>query len=419
MSFYEYLRRLYIKELYLILFLSIPLSAFLCLGLENHWLGSAVIIGCIPTLVELYLLNREKNITDYKSLIVPRTIHFISYYLIIMGVSLMYTPFRFEFLLFIPLGISATAFHPFFGKKLTNVLFYFGLASAIGIFLFEFSTENFADPLGIENYTLVGYVFMLTAIFVYHANATNERSKIQHKNDKQDLESQLQELNRLTEERDELTFKLISDFNRTIVDMDADYELIQKLSSDSAIDKISKNGRKNAQLLATFVDHYISGRKAGYGAMQISHVDVNDIIISELNSHYDKLKTKGIELSFEPYTGDLFYSDKEKIKTIVHNLVQNALDFSDISKDSKHLKVKVKAKENLIELSIKDNGIGISENNLRRVFRIFYSTKKESIGTGLYEAKKAADAIGASIRVCSILGEGTSMKTSIPNMHLD
>lgn len=416
MSFYEYLRKLYIKELYLILGLSIPLAILLAVKLENLWLGSAVIIGCIPTLAELYLLNRKKNITTHKSLVLPRALHFLAYYIIIMSISFVYTPFRFEYLLFIPLGISATAFHPFFGRKLKDVLFAFGLISAIGLFIYEYTTENFTTPLGIENYIMIGYVFMLTVIFIYQANVTNERSKSQHKKDKQDLKHQLAELNKVTKERDELTYKLISDFSRTVVDMDADFELIYKRSDDSITQKMALNGRKNAQQLSHFIDDYTKGRKAAIPAMMVRHVDINDLIVQELNNHYDQLDHHGIHLSFEPYAGDLFYSDKEKIKIIVRNLIQNAIDYADVNKSANALNVRVKAKHNALELIISDNGIGMEKETIPHIFKLFYTTKPNAEGTGLYAVKKAADTLGASINVKSKKGNGTTIKATIPSL---
>ena len=417
MSFYEYLRRLYIKELYLILIISIPLSIFLYFQLENSWLASAVIIGCVPTLVELYYLNREKNIKTHKPLVLPRTIHFISYYLIIMGLAIVYAPFRFEYLLFIPLGISATAFHPFFGKKLKNILFYFGLISAIGLFIFEFSSENFTDPLGLQNYIMIGYVFMLTAIFVFQANVVNERSKSQHKKDKKALELKLAELSHLTEEKDELTFKLIADFNRTVADMGADFELIKNKNNDTEIRKIAINGRKSAQNLSHFIDEYTLGRKQAFPTMNIKHVDLNELIVSELDLHYDLIQKHGIDMRFDPYLGDLFFSDKERIKTIVRNLIKNAIDFADATKSDNLLTVRVKAKHNAVELAIIDNGVGISENSTPHIFKMFYTTKSKSDGIGLFAAKKAAEIIGAEISITSKQAKGTTAKALIPNMH--
>lgn len=416
MSYYEYLRRLYIKELYLITFLSVPISIYLCTILQNHWLGTAILVGLIPTSIELYLLNRKKDIQSYKTLVLPRAIHFIGYYSIIMAVSLTYEPFRFEYLLFIPLGISATAFHPFFGKKLTNILFIFGLLSAVGLFLYEFSDENFILPLGIQDYIMVGYVFLLTAIFIYYAHVINERSKHQHKEDKAVLKKQLEELTKLTNERDELTFKLISDFSRTVADMDADFELIQKKSEGQEIRKMTRNGRKNALQLSRFIDDYTTGRKASYQAMMVRHVDLNELIVQELNTKYDTMQKQGINLSFEPYEGDLFYSDRQRIQTILHNLIQNAIEFADINKKDKGINIRVRAKQNAIELLVSDNGVGIEKENVPHIFKMFYSSKPSSTGSGLFAVAQAADAISAEINVKSQKAKGTVVKTTIPNM---
>jgi len=53
------------------------------------------------------------------------------------------------------------------------------------------------------------------------------------------------------------------------------------------------------------------------------------------------------------------------------------------------------------------------------VFKVFYSTKKESEGKGLYETKRAAQQIGAELKIASKLKKGTTTKVLIPTMGTD
>ena len=82
--------------------------------------------------------------------------------------------------------------------------------------------------------------------------------------------------------------------------------------------------------------------------------------------------------------------------------------------------IKILNKENVI-LNIKDNGIGISESEIGRVFDKGFTgsngrlTNKRSTGIGLYLCKKLCDKLGIGIELNSIQNEGTEVRFIFPN----
>jgi CheY-like chemotaxis protein len=108
-------------------------------------------------------------------------------------------------------------------------------------------------------------------------------------------------------------------------------------------------------------------------------------------------------------------SDPSRIHQILVNLLDNAIKFSP----NGAVQLLVSFQENAIHFLVKDNGIGISEDQQEKIFESFIqadnSKIKNIIGTGLGLAisKKLCYLLGSSIQVSSKLGEGSSFSFKI------
>lgn len=104
--------------------------------------------------------------------------------------------------------------------------------------------------------------------------------------------------------------------------------------------------------------------------------------------------------------------DKQKLIQIVINLLSNASKFSDIDTD---IKVIIDNKDNILTVSIIDNGIGISEEDQCKLFNSFVQINNSLIkttgsGLGLAISKKIVELLEGEINVNSILNKGTTFK---------
>lgn len=108
------------------------------------------------------------------------------------------------------------------------------------------------------------------------------------------------------------------------------------------------------------------------------------------------------------------YSDQGKLQQIFLNLINNAFQAMD---DGGHLEISAfMIKGQRVAVSIKDNGCGISEENMKQIFEPFFSTKTKTGGTGLglsitYGLIKKLE---GDISVKSKLGEGTTFTVTLP-----
>ena len=110
-----------------------------------------------------------------------------------------------------------------------------------------------------------------------------------------------------------------------------------------------------------------------------------------------------------------FRTDIYLLSTIIHNILSNAIKYSH--RDSE-IDINVQAEDNTILLEIADKGIGISEEDLEKVFDKFYrSTDHADIkgfGLGLPIVKRFCSLLNIKIQINSKEGVGTTVKLQIP-----
>ena len=113
----------------------------------------------------------------------------------------------------------------------------------------------------------------------------------------------------------------------------------------------------------------------------------------------------------------IFYSDAERIITILKNLFRNSLQFSDNNKSEKYLKVKIEVGMRQVTMHIVDNGIGIQKAYLPQVFEMFFRAHDQLAGPGmgLYIVKETLLKLNGDIQLSSETSIGTSISILIPN----
>ena len=113
-------------------------------------------------------------------------------------------------------------------------------------------------------------------------------------------------------------------------------------------------------------------------------------------------------------------SDPERLQTIISNLISNAIKYHDYSQHEPVIKVTMDKTSDGVLLNISDNGKGIDEKYLPKIFNMFYRANTESKGSGLglYLTKDALDHIDSKIEVTSVVGVGTSFKIYLKNLKM-
>ena len=106
-----------------------------------------------------------------------------------------------------------------------------------------------------------------------------------------------------------------------------------------------------------------------------------------------------------------FTFSRRKLRTIIYNLINNAIKFKDTERPPKII-VTVNKENDFIVISVKDNGIGIDVNKFDSIFSKYYRLENsiEGSGLGLYLVKEIVSRAGGKILVKSALNEGTEFQ---------
>ncbi|MDA9089869.1 HAMP domain-containing histidine kinase, partial [Maribacter arcticus] len=100
-----------------------------------------------------------------------------------------------------------------------------------------------------------------------------------------------------------------------------------------------------------------------------------------------------------------------------NNLISNAIKYQDKNKTNHFINISIATDNKKVTIVIEDNGIGISEKHLDKIFHMFHRVTSLSTGSGmgLYIVKETVEKLKGSIDVASELEKGTKFNIKIPN----
>jgi signal transduction histidine kinase len=113
--------------------------------------------------------------------------------------------------------------------------------------------------------------------------------------------------------------------------------------------------------------------------------------------------------------------DRHKVLQILINLLRNAKHaMEDIKDHERNMVIRIAPKgDHHVQISIKDNGIGISAENMKKVFNHGFTTKREGHGFGLHSGANAAKEMGGSLSAHSDgVGRGAEFTLVLPAADL-
>jgi two-component system sensor histidine kinase SenX3 len=131
-------------------------------------------------------------------------------------------------------------------------------------------------------------------------------------------------------------------------------------------------------------------------------------------------ESKKIAINFSPLQSTQVLGDRNQVVMAIHNLVENAINYSP---ESTRVAVTLKEESGLVEVSVSDQGIGIPEKDLERIFERFYrvdaarSRETGGTGLGLSIVKHVATNHGGDVSVWSVEGAGSTFTIRFPQAN--
>ncbi len=109
-------------------------------------------------------------------------------------------------------------------------------------------------------------------------------------------------------------------------------------------------------------------------------------------------------------------TDRSRLKVVLNNLIGNALKYSNPRHEEPAVSVNAGLHDHRLKIQVEDNGIGITEEHLPKIFEMFYraSEKSEGSGLGLYIVKETLDKLKGNVQVKSTYGHGSVFSVELP-----
>ncbi len=283
-------------------------------------------------------------------------------------------------------------------------------------------------------YIMVTIIFGL--IFKYQTFAYEKQAKILRESDEElrKVNEDLEEANARHESASAAKSTFLANMSHEIrtpinavLGMD---EMIIRECKDKQILEYANDIDSAGHQLLSLVNDILDFSKIESGKMELHPVEYE--LFSVMNDCYNMIfmraKRKDLKFSIinDPNMPAFLYGDEVRIRQIIMNLLTNAVKYTkDGSVTLKFSGDKIDDEHIMLNVAVKDTGIGISEENQKYLFDSFKRIDEkrnrniEGTGLGLSITKRFTDMMGGTIDVDSVLYEGSTFSVHIPQKVAD
>ncbi len=192
----------------------------------------------------------------------------------------------------------------------------------------------------------------------------------------------------------------------------AEYEIQDKLSLRymGMIDgQLQKLDRVISDIL-----HLVRGKKTELKFETIAFNKIIQTIISDLELTQG---IRNINFEYPEQRENVLYTDYNHLKIVLMNVLNNAIKYHNFNHENPYVRISFTRVSGTVEISIEDNGQGISEGSLPHIFDMFYRANAtiDGTGLGLYIVSEALSRVDGKISVKSTLGTGSTFKITLLN----
>lgn len=187
--------------------------------------------------------------------------------------------------------------------------------------------------------------------------------------------------------------------------------------TEQGIKIIVKESNRLTKLVEELLD--FSKLESGRLVLQLDMTDVKKELEEVAYLFEAKAKKKNIEINYSSEDSGIskILTDKNRLKQVFINILENAIKFSEIGK---RIFIKIYENATYVIVEIKDEGIGISKEEIKRVGEKFYkiNSNRSGSGLGLAISNEIINLHGGTLRLESKHGKGTKVTISLPKPSL-
>ena len=193
-------------------------------------------------------------------------------------------------------------------------------------------------------------------------------------------------------------------------------QLLQEQELDAQSRQLVSEIRQQSEKLEFLIQSLVKTSRLETGTFQLSPMehDIDGVIRSAIEQITSKADSKHIQMRYTPGSCKAVF-DSKWTQEAIFNILDNAVKYSP---ESSRITVTVKAFEMFACIAVSDSGIGISEEELPRIFGRFYRgqnvREQNGVGIGLYLSRQIIEGQGGYITAESEIGKGSVFQIFLP-----
>ncbi|WP_216843479.1 ATP-binding protein [Phytoactinopolyspora alkaliphila] len=197
-------------------------------------------------------------------------------------------------------------------------------------------------------------------------------------------------------------------------------EAVQDASDEpDAVRRFAERMQQEGQRLSRLVQEIIDLSRLQYDDPVDSPepVEIDDVVVAAIDRSRVDAEDRNIRLTAGGTEGLQVLGNEKQLVVAIGNLIENAVSYSP---EGRRVAVGVRRREDLVEISVTDQGHGIAETDLDRIFERFYrvdparSRETGGTGLGLSIVKHIAASHGGEVSVWSVQGAGSTFTLRLP-----
>ncbi len=243
----------------------------------------------------------------------------------------------------------------------------------------------------------------------------NARQTLKRKND--ELTKINMDLVRINDELNQFVYSASHDLKAPLASIMGIVQIARMEGEEDELERYLSWIEKSVQQLEIFIENIIDYYKNTRYEANLIEIDFQSLIQEMVESFQFHPQIPDIHFDIKIEQNHPFINDEFRLRLILNNLISNAIKYQRKDETQKKISIYIHVTQTYTDIYIGDNGIGISEQYIKNIYKMFFRATETAHGSGigLYIVKEAIEKMDGTIQVISKEGEGTTFTISLPN----
>lgn len=227
------------------------------------------------------------------------------------------------------------------------------------------------------------------------------------------------DLQKVNSELDSFVYRVSHDLRAPLTSILGLISLMKLETNPEKLSEYIALQEKSIFKLDLFIKEIINLSRNSRLGITASEIDFKELIAEIFESQHFSSSSDKIQKIVEIEEGLKFYTDRQRLCIILNNLISNGLKYVNPHEANPFIKIRVSlTPEDNCMIEVSDNGIGISEMYLPKIFEMFFRATQEFSGSGLglYIVRETVEKLKGKISVKSKMRQGSTFRVSLPNL---